>query len=94
MSSSESGVSTRKRKVVGEVQSSDELADKKEEVLTCRKSPRLSAHKVKESPKTELPPTPTRGRPRSRPNNDESKLNGAQFVSAAAAGNLNVSSSK
>lgn len=85
MSASESGVSTRKRKVATDVQNTEEAVDKKEEALTCRKSPRLSACKVKEAPTT-----PTRGRPRSRANTEESKLNGAQFVTAAAAGNLNV----
>lgn len=84
MSSSESGVSTRKRKQANET-GDDPAALNTEEVQTCRKSPRLSANRVKEAPTT-----PTRGRPRSRPAADESKLNGAQFVSAAAAGNLNV----
>ncbi|CAF0953458.1 unnamed protein product [Brachionus calyciflorus] len=91
MSNSETG--NRKRKITSDNAKTDEIVDKKEEVLGSRKSPRLSANRSKEPPKVDTPPAPTRTRTRTKTQGEETKLNGAQFVTAAAAGNLNLTNS-
>lgn len=93
------GVSTRKRKLTNENKLADvevQAADKRDDVQVSRKSPRLSANRAKEPIKVETAPpqTPTRTRAKySKSQSDDSKLNGAQFVTAAAAGNVNLTNS-